>query len=166
MMVRLKVGDLLSLEQKDDRVEYLVVLAEVKDVGILAKVWAVGWHGAERELDSLEAGSGPSLDEEVDDVGEHHGPGPAAVDGEGGIVDEDEEAEGACEEGGSLGKVCAAIALDDAVGGVCDEVVGEGERKGEPGAERRIVDGWREELGEELVLVWIAWVWRGQGVPG
>ena len=92
MMVRLKVGDFFSLEQKDDRVEYLVVLAEVKDVGILAEVRAVGWHGAERELDTLEAGSGPALDEKVDDVGEHHRPRPAAVDGEGGVVDEDEEA--------------------------------------------------------------------------
>lgn len=47
MVVRLGVEDLLSLKREDDQVKDLVGIARLEDVGVLAKVGAIGGHGTE-----------------------------------------------------------------------------------------------------------------------
>ena len=63
----MQIGDSFALEKENNRVKDLIILAEIEDEGVLAKVRAIGWHGAKSKFDAIKAGRPPTLNKEVDD---------------------------------------------------------------------------------------------------
>lgn len=165
MVIGLQIGYSLALEEEDDRIEDLVVLAEVEDVSELAEVRAVGGHRAKSKLDTIQSSSSPTLNQKVDDVGEHHGPCPATVESKTGIVNENQEAENLGLKTRSLCVIFVCVPLDNIVSCMSYDVIGEGEAEREPRTESGSVDIWWKGFAEELVVVRVSWVWCGQGVP-
>lgn len=165
VVVRLQVRDSFSLKQQNDRVDDLVVLAQVEEVGVDTELWEVGGHGAECQLDTLESCGAPPLEEEVDDERKHPRPRPTAVHSERCVMRKDQEAEQHGCWARAFGKVSAAILLDDSVCGMRDDVVDEGESKRQPWTEALFEGCGRNELGEELMMLWVFGVGCGQGVP-